>query len=85
VNGSSTSPECSDCVLVAGAGGSAGESVVPITRSGRVRKNRMASNNPQKEKRVLPKRVNWCGTLEPLKYIQRAMLVGSMQIVNTAG
>jgi len=43
---------------VAGAGGSAGESVVPITRSGRVRKNRMASNNPQKEKRVLPKRVN---------------------------
>jgi len=68
-------------------GGSAGESVVPlpITRSGRVRKNRIASNNPQKEKRVLPKRENWYETLEPLKYIQRSMVFGNMQIMYTAG
>jgi hypothetical protein len=83
VNGSFTSPEGSDCVLVAGVSG--GESVVPTTRFGRVRKNRIASNNPQSEKRPLPKRVNCCETVEPLKYIQRAMLMGNTQKMYTAG
>ena len=68
MNNSSTLPEGSVCASMAGAGGSgsAGESVVPITRFGRVRKNRIASNNPQSMKRVLPKRVNWYETSEPL-------------------
>ena len=84
MNGSSTSPESLDRVL-AGAGGSSGEPEVPITRYGRVRENRIASNNPQKEKRVLPKRVNWYGTSVPLEDIQIATLVGNMQTLYTAG
>ena len=68
------------------AGGrSVGESVLPTTRSGLVRKNRIASNNPQNEKRVLPKRVNRGEMLEPWKYIKREMLWGIMQIMYTAG
>ena len=85
MNGSFTSPEISDCVLVARAGASGGESVEPTTRFGRVRKNRIASNNPQSENRPLPKKVNWGVTVEPVKYIQRAMLMGNTQIMYTAG
>ena len=84
MNGSSTSLESLGRVL-AGAGGSSGEPEVPITRYGRVRENRIASNNPQEEKRVLPKRVNWYGTSEPLEDIQTATLVGNMQTMYTAG
>jgi len=84
MNGSSTSPVS---VLAAGAGSGVGVSLseLPTTSSGRVRKNRIASNIPQNANRVLPKRVNWYGTSEPVKYIQRATLVGIMQRMNTAG
>jgi len=57
----------------------------PTTRSGRVRKNRMALNNPEREKSVLANRVNWYGILEPLKNNIRATLLGSMQIMYTRG
>jgi hypothetical protein len=50
-----------------------------------VRKNRMALNIPEREKRVLADRLNWYGTLKPLKDNQREMLLGSMQKMYTAG
>jgi hypothetical protein len=73
--------------LEAGAttGGRGSESEVPTTKSGRVRKKRIASNIPQNEKRVLAKRVNWCWTSKPVKYSQREKLVGNIQMRYTAG
>ena len=48
-----------DCIWMSEMGGVGGDgSSWPITKSGRVRKNRTALNVPEREKRVAVKRVN---------------------------
>jgi len=50
--------------LVSSMGGAAGgESAMPTTKSGRVKKNKMASNIPRSERKVAVKKVTWYGTL----------------------
>jgi len=80
---SSISREGCSWVSIPGASGSV--SSCPVTRSGRVRKNRTVLNNPESEKMVLTTRVNWYLTLNPSKYRQRAMLYGIMQMRYTTG
>jgi len=74
-----------DLAAGARASGSDSTSAVPATRSGRVRKNRIASKIPQHEKRVLAKSANLYGTSKPVKYSQREKLVGNMQMMDTIG
>jgi len=57
-------------MLTVGVGGSA----VPITKFGRVRKNRTLLSIPEREKKVAVERVDWHGTSKPEKNLQRAML-----------
>ena len=46
----------------------------PTTKFGRVKKNKILLNIPEREKKVAVERVNWYGTLNPEKNRQRAML-----------
>jgi hypothetical protein len=63
-----------DCIWVSTAGAGEGESAGPIINSGRVTKNRTVLTIPEREKRVLVKRVIWDLTWEPEKKSQRAIL-----------
>jgi len=66
-------------------GASGGVSSWPVTKFGRVRKNRTVLNNPESEKKVLNTRVIWYLTLIPEKNNQRAMLYGPMEVRYTTG
>ena len=60
-----------DCIWVSTAGLS---EEGPTTKFGRVKKNKILLNIPEREKKVAVERVNWYGTLNPEKNRQRAML-----------
>ena len=47
---------------------------MPTTKSGRVKKNRIALKAPDREKRVAVKRVDWYGVRCPKKNHQRTIL-----------
>jgi hypothetical protein len=64
---------------------SGGESAAPTTKFGRVKKKRVASITPEREKRVLVVKVTWYGTLKAKKKRQRATALGVMQIMYTTG
>ena len=62
------------CVWMSIPGASGGVSSWPVTKFGRVRKNRTVLKNPESEKKVLNRRVIWYLTLIPEKNSQRTML-----------